>query len=49
MDPKQLIGFGAQKTEQFILKGDCFLHEELLKYHFLITYSTFKGTGGFVK
>lgn len=42
MNPKQLIGFGALKTEQFILKGDCLLHEEIQDDNFFITYSPSK-------
>ena len=31
VDPKQRVGFMALKTEQFVLKGGCLLHEENFK------------------
>ena len=48
MDPKQRVGFRALKTEQFVLKGGCLLHEENLKKKIIFYYIfTFKGAGDF--
>ena len=39
MDPKQRVGFRALKTEQFVLKGGCLLHEEnFKKNNFLLSW-----------
>lgn len=38
VDPKQRVGFRALKTEQFVLKGGCLLHEENLKKNNFLLY-----------
>lgn len=46
VDPKQWVGFRALKTEQFVLKDGCLLHEEIKKDNFYYIF-TFKGAGDF--